>query len=153
MATDHLLDVGCRTLGHIGGPDVSTALGRQEGFRKALARRGIESRDEYIISREHGDNTADVSGYAAMQKLLQLSAGPDGVFCYNDPAAMGAMKAILEAGLRIPEDVAVVGCGNVRYADNLRVPLTSVEQGSEAIGEQAAALALSLVESKIPLRP
>src|SRR5260370_35670739 len=125
-----------RYVSHNGGSDDRTALGRREAFRKALGRRGIGSGDEYIISREHGDNAADVSGYAAMQKLLQLSPRPDGVFCYNDPAAMGAMKAILEAGLRIPDDVAVVGCGNVRYADNLRVPLSSVDQGTEAIGEQ-----------------
>jgi LacI family transcriptional regulator len=153
MATEHLLDVGCRTLAHIGGPEVSTALGRREGFRKALARRGVELSEQYIVSRQHGDNLADSSGYTAMQKLLQLSPRPDGVFCYNDPAAMGAMKAILEAGLRIPEDVAVVGCGNLRYADNLRVPLSSVDQNSEGIGEQAAGLALSLVESKVPVRP
>jgi LacI family transcriptional regulator len=153
MATEHLLDVGCRTLAHIGGPEVSTSLGRRDGFRKALARRGMEAPEQYIVSREHGDKAGDLSGYAAMQKLLQLSPRPDGVFCYNDPAAMGAMNAILEAGLRIPEDVAVVGCGNLRYADSLRVPLSSVEQGSEAIGEQAATLALSLVESKVPVRP
>jgi LacI family transcriptional regulator len=88
-----------------------------------------------------------------MRELLKLEPRPDGVFCYNDPTAMGAMRAILDAGLRIPEDVAVVGCGNVFYADFLRVPLSSVDQDSEAIGEHAANLAFSLVGAKAPVRP
>ena len=88
-----------------------------------------------------------------MRQLLALEPWPDGVFCYNDPIAMGALKAILEAGLRVPEDVAVVGCGNVLYAELLRVPLSSVDQDSASIGKQAAKLALSLVESKTRPRP
>jgi LacI family transcriptional regulator len=75
------------------------------------------------------------------------------MFCYNDPVAMGVMHAILERGLRIPDDIAVVGCGNVLYASYLRVPLTSVDQDSEAIGHSAGELALSLIESRKPRRP
>jgi len=75
------------------------------------------------------------------------------VFCYNDPAAMGAMNAILEAGLRIPEDIAVIGCGNVPYDAWLKVPLSSIDQQSATIGERAAKLALSLIESKTASRP
>jgi LacI family transcriptional regulator len=54
------------------------------------------------------------------------------------------MRAILDAGLRVPEDIAVVGCGNVLYSDFLRVPLTSIDQGSHVIGKRAAASALYL---------
>ena len=75
------------------------------------------------------------------------------MFCYNDPTAMGAMKAVLEAGLRIPEDMAIVGCGNVAYADFLRVPLTSIDQQSAVIGERAARMALALLESGPAARP
>src|SRR5581483_3259230 len=78
---------------------------------------------------------------------------PDGVFCYNDPAAVGAMQAILEAGLRIPEDIAVVGCGNLPYSGYLRVPLTSVDQRSFHLGEEAARLALADISAKKKLRP
>ncbi len=88
-----------------------------------------------------------------MRHLLSLDPRPDGVFCYNDPTAMGALKAILDAGLRVPQDVAVIGCGNVLYAELLRVPLSSIDQDSSAIGERAAKLALGLVESKTPVRP
>jgi LacI family transcriptional regulator len=75
------------------------------------------------------------------------------VFCHNDPTALGAMKAILDAGLKIPEDIAIMGCGNVRYSDCLRVPLTTIDQDCEAIGERAARLALNLLESKTPPQP
>ena len=148
LATAHLIDAGCRRIAHIGGPNVSTALGRLEGFRRALGARGMPpAPPEYIEMREHGDDAGEASGYQAMQRLLALAPPPDGVFCYNDPTAMGAMKAALEAGLRIPEDVAIAGCGNVAYADFLRVPLTSVDQQSTAIGERASRMALGLLES------
>jgi LacI family transcriptional regulator len=63
------------------------------------------------------------------------------------------MKAVLDAGLRIPEDVAFVGCGNIRHSDFLRVPLTTFDQNAVSMGENAAKLALSQVESTKPLPP
>jgi LacI family transcriptional regulator len=63
------------------------------------------------------------------------------------------MKAILDTGLKIPEDIAIIGCGNVRYSDSLRVPLTTIDQDCEGLGTQAAKLALRLLESKTPLEP
>jgi len=148
LATTHLINIGCRRIAHIGGPVVSTAIGRLEGYRKALARHGMSCRPEFVIAGRTGDDAGDVSGYEAMHNLLAQQPAPDGVFCYNDPVAMGAMKAILMAGRRIPEDIAVIGCGNVHYAGLLRVPLSSIDQDSDAIGDNAARLALSLVESK-----
>ena len=145
IATEHLLEVGCRNLAHIGGPDVSTAAGRARGYREVLERRNIKERPHTVIMREHGDDAGDHTGYLAMKRLLELRPRPDGVFGYNDPTAMGAMKAVLEAGLNVPHDVAIVGCGNVTYADFIRVPLTSVDQQSDQIGERAAKLALSVL--------
>jgi LacI family transcriptional regulator len=153
LATAHLIDAGCRRIAHIGGPKVSTALGRLEGYRRALQARGLAAVPEYIEMREHGDDAGERSGYQAMQRILALAPPPDGVFCYNDPTAMGAMKAVLEAGLRIPDDVAIVGCGNVAYADFLRVPLTSIDQQSPVIGERAARMALGLLASGTAARP
>lgn len=152
LATAHLIDAGCRRIAHIGGPNVSTAAGRLAGFRRALQARRIAVRTAFIEMREHGDDAGAASGYKAMKRLLALVRPPDGVFCYNDPTAMGAMKAVLEAGLRVPEDVAIAGCGNVAYADFLRVPLTSVDQQSGAIGERTARMALAMLESGSPAR-
>ncbi len=145
LGAGHLIAVGCKRIAHIGGPMVSTALGRLEGYRRALTGHGIGVESAYVSMREHGDDAGEESGYKAMHAMLQLPVRPDGVFCYNDPTAMGAMKAVLEAGLRVPEDVAMVGCGNVAYADYLRVPLTSVDQQSAAIGDRTAQLALGLL--------
>ena len=150
LATTHLVEAGCRRIAHLGGPNVSTATGRADGFRLALRANHLSSPPEYVVMREHGDDAGEASGYDAMKLLLALRERPDGVFCYNDPTAMGAMKAVLEAGLRVPDDVAIAGCGNVAYADFLRVPLTSVDQQSDAIGDRTARMALGLLESGAP---
>jgi LacI family transcriptional regulator len=92
-------------------------------------------------------------GYRAMQTLLQAKPIPDGIFCYNDPVAIGAMKAILEAGLNVPRDIAIVGAGNVHYSDLLAVPLTTVDQGTSQIGAQAAELLMLQITSKTALKP
>ena len=70
----------------------------------------------------------------------------------NSHHDIGAMQAIWEAGLRIPQDIAVIGCGNVRYGTFLRVPLSSIDQNSAQLGVKAAQLTLRLMESA-PARP
>jgi len=154
LATEHLIDAGCRSIAHIRGPEVSTALGRLEGYRRVLSRHGLAVRPELIVSPRSSDDAGDRSGYEAMQRLLELSPLPDAVFCYNDPAAMGALRAILESDRRVPEDIALIGCGNVHYDALLRVPLSSIDQDSSGIGERAAGMALAVLEAKgSPARP
>jgi LacI family transcriptional regulator len=154
LATGHLVEAGCRSIAHIRGPEVSTALGRLAGYRRVLARHGLGMPPGYIVSPRSSDDAGDRSGYEAMKRLLELRPLPDGVFCYNDPAAMGTLRAILESGLRVPQDIALIGCGNVHYDALLRVPLSSIDQDSSGIGERAAKLALSVVEAKgAPARP
>ncbi|MBV9265215.1 MAG: LacI family DNA-binding transcriptional regulator [Acidobacteriaceae bacterium] len=153
MATTHLLENGCKRLAYIGGEHVSTAIERLEGFRGALTSAGLPISNEYIVCRPHYDDAGDVTGYKAAKELLALTSIPDGIFCNNDPLAMGVMDAILEAGLRIPEDICIIGAGNVRYAGALRVPLSSIDQDSALLGSRSAELALSLVQAKTPQRP
>ena len=153
IATEHLIQRGCRRIAHLGGSDISTAMDRLRGYREALADNGLSVPPEYIQSRTHSDDEGDAAGYEAMKALLALNPRPDGVFCYNDPMAMGAMEAVLSAGLRIPQDMAIIGCGNVKYARMLRVALSSVDQNSEGLGERAASLALELATSKNSTRP
>jgi LacI family transcriptional regulator len=153
LATIHLIEQGCRHIAHICGPAVSTAVGRLEGYKQALATHQMVSPRGHIASiGSSGDHRGEQGGYDAATKLLRTRPRPDGIFCFNDPVALGAMRAILDVGLRIPEDIAVVGCGNLSYSDFLRVPLSSVDQDSNAIGSRAAALALRLAHNKTKLR-
>jgi LacI family transcriptional regulator len=80
-----------------------------------------------------------------MQGLLKMEPRPDAVFCYNDLTAVGAIEAVLQAGLRVPEDVAVIGCGNFRYANYLKVPLSSIDHGVAELGRIAGEFALDLL--------
>jgi len=154
LATFHLLEQQCRHIAHIRGPNVSTAIGRLEGYKRALASEGLRPLPGHVISLgTSGDHRGEKGGYEAARQLLAAETRPDGIFCFNDPSALGAMRAILEAGLRIPEDVAVVGCGNLSYSDFLRVSLSSVDQGSETIGKHAADLALRIARKKTHTKP
>jgi len=150
LATRHLIEQGCHTIAHIRGPEVSTALGRLEGYRQALQEAEMQSLPGHVVSLgKSGDHRGELGGYETARQLLKSKKRPDGIFCFNDPSALGAMRAILDAGLRIPQDIAVVGCGNLSYSDFLRIPLSSVDQGSEEIGRQAAQLAMELIAQKI----
>ncbi len=145
LATQHLLALGRRRIAHIGGEGMSPSVDRLRGYREALAEAGLAARPEYVVTRARFEETGDLAGYQAMQELLALGERPDGVFCYNDVSAIGAMKAATEAGLRIPEEIAFVGCGNLRYAEYLKIPLTSVDHSTERMGAIAAEMALAVV--------
>ncbi|MGJ5817218.1 LacI family DNA-binding transcriptional regulator [Paludibaculum fermentans] len=145
IATLHLFDQGCRRIAHIRGPEVSTALGRMAGYRETLSGLGLPGLHEMVAPVVTGDSGAEECGHRAMLELLRLRLRPDGVFAFNDAVAVGAMRAILEAGLRIPNDIAVVGCGNGRWDHILRVPLSSIDQCAAKIGELAAKMAMKLV--------
>lgn len=151
IATQHLVDIGCKRIAHIGGMALSPVVGRLEGYKRTLAKRRMPSDPELIVNTGRVEELGDEAGYEAAKKLLKLTPRPDGIFCYNDPVAFGAIAAILDAGLRVPEDVAVAGCGNIFYDKFLKVPLTSVDQQSVAIGQRAAKLALQILEVPSPL--
>jgi LacI family transcriptional regulator len=153
LATEHLIAVGCRRIAHIRGPETSPGIGRLEGYKRALARGDVKINDQYIIHEPKGDVETKQLGAEAMAQLLRLNPRPDGVFCFNDPLAMGAMDYAIEQRLRIPEDVAIIGCGNLHYDDSLRVGLSSIDQHSRRIGEAAARIALGILGSRLPPAP
>jgi LacI family transcriptional regulator len=148
-----LIDVGCKNIAHIRGPETSPGIRRMEGYKRALVQAGLKVFDNHIISERKGDVGTKQRGAEAMGQLLSLKQRPDAVFCFNDPLAMGAMNYALDHALRIPEDIAVIGCGNLHYDDSLRVPLSSIDQHSRRIGEEAARVALRILNSKGQLKP
>lgn len=149
LATHHLIEQGCRRIAHLQGPALSTAAGRLRGYRRALATHQITARGDLVLEAGH----EDASGYQAMRQILKRRPRPDGVFCFNDPVAVGAMRAILEEGLSIPRDISVVGAANMHYSDILRIPLSTVDQRTTEMGERAAALLLASIASKTALSP
>ena len=146
VGTSHLIEQGCVRIAHLRGPGMGIAKARMEGYRRALEKHGLTFSARFIAEAGFHDET----GYEAMKKLLRSRTIPDGVFCYNDPVAIGALKAIAEAGWNVPKDIAVVGAGNVHYSDMLSVPLTTVDQGTAEIGRRAGEL---LLEQMGPKRP
>ena len=154
MATEHLYAIGRRRIAHLAGRSNSTGQGRLEGYRQALERHGLPYREEYVVHGAFVDTQSTEQGYESMQSLLKLAERPDAVFCHNDPLAIGAMNAILDAGLRIPEDIAVIGCGNLYFDASLRVALSSIDQHSAQLGEKAGELLLDILhaKSKPPVR-
>lgn len=144
LATKHLIEQGCLQLAHIRGPDNPNGSRRLKGFQAVMQKSGRKLLTQYVVD----GGTDDEGGYRAMRELLRLKRPPDGVFCYNDPVAAGAIKAILESGAKIPEDVAIIGAGNVHYSDLLRVPLSTIDQSAARMGEMAAKILVDCMRAK-----
>src|SRR5712691_5139873 len=139
LATSHLLDAGRRAIAHIGGPAIVHAKRRERGWREALKARGIKASDDWMVR----GGFMESDGHRVMKRLLTLRPRIDAVFAANDPSAIGAMKAIWEAGMRVPDDIAVVGVGDIALGDLLRVPLTTVGWSRRDQGRHAAELLLN----------
>jgi len=144
LATRHLIDLGRKRIAHIGGKYSSPSLDRLHGYRGALTAAELPIVEELIVSRERVEESGDRVGFEVMHHFLKLKHRPDAVFCYNDLTALGAIDATLQAGLRVPEDIAFIGCGNLRYANYLRVPLSSIDHQTGELGRLAGQFAMDL---------
>lgn len=153
LATQHLIDIGCKRIAHIRGPETSPGRNRLKGYKRVLKQAGLKITDEWIVAERKGDVQTRELGAKAIRHLMSLPQRPDGVFCFNDPLAMGVMNYALDQGIRIPDDLAVIGCGNLHYDDSLRVPLSSIDQHSRRIGEEAARISLGILKSKAAPKP
>ncbi|MEW6039985.1 MAG: substrate-binding domain-containing protein, partial [Elusimicrobiota bacterium] len=133
IATKHLLSLGRKKIGIItGGLEVLSAKDRYEGYIKALREAGIKP-DERLVVNGH---FKEFEGYLAMMELLKHK--PDGVFAGNDLMAFGAIRAVKEAGLRIPGDLSVVGMDNIAQSELTEPPLTTVQYPIYSMGAFAA---------------
>ncbi|BCW11753.1 LacI family transcriptional regulator [Arthrobacter sp. NtRootA4] len=138
--TDYLISQGHRRILYVGGPrDFSTTASRLAGFYRALDARGIE-RDPALV---HEGAFGRGFGYSRMRELLEQDLGFTAVFGANDLVAAGILEALEERGIRVPEDISVVGYDDVPVASELRPRLTTVRVPLEELGREAVRLALA----------
>jgi DNA-binding LacI/PurR family transcriptional regulator len=141
-ATEYLIGTGRRRVATIAGPqDMGAGLARLRGYQAATAASARTVRDTLVA---YGD-FSEGSGTAAMHRLLDLAPDLDAVFVASDLMAFGALRALHEAGRRVPDDVAVVGFDDAPIARQANPPLTTVHQPVEEMGRQMARLLVSLV--------
>lgn len=144
-ATKHLIKLGHERIGCICGPNgASSSTERIAGYKKALVEFGMKF-DE-ILLRE-SDWTVE-GGFYATKELLSLRASPTAIFAMSDTCAIGVFDALTRERLKIPEDIAVVGFDDIRFAPYLKVPLTTVRQPIEDLGKISAKLLLEKLSSK-----
>ena len=136
-ATKHLIQQGCRRIAHIGGQQhVSIFNQRLKGYIDALNVNGIPVNDDLIM---YGKVSID-SGRDCMNKLLALPLIPDAVFAVEDFTALGAMQSIKAANKKMPDDIAIVGFANEPFGEYISPSLSTVNQQTVQMGEEAAKL-------------
>ena len=144
-ATEHLIKLGHERIAHISGPkDVILSQDRLKGYKKALHDHNLKVYDDLI-------NTGDFSyksGYRNMSRLLKLDKPPTAIFADSDQMAIGAIKAIKSNGLKVPDDLALVGFDNIEIASIYEPSLTTVCQPMYEIGVKAMQLLLDILEKK-----
>jgi LacI family transcriptional regulator len=145
-ATQYLIELGHQRIGFVTGlRTLASAIERLEGFKAALADHKIHIDDAYIAQGDFQES----GGYSATQELLSLPNPPSAIFASNDLSAFGAMEAIRERGLRIPEDVSVVGFDDIPQASVTYPKLTTVHQPLVQMGRGAVTMLLEYLEHPV----
>lgn len=144
MAADHLLQLGHRSVGYIGAlPGVGLAEERIQGFVARLDDAGVALPEQHVRPGDYYQQ----SGQDEMEWLLD-NTDVTGVFCGNDLMALGAIKACLSRGVKIPKDVSVLGCDGIPNLDMMAVPLTTIALPASAMGASAATLVLDALDGR-----
>jgi LacI family transcriptional regulator len=145
QAVQHLVELGHRRIGCIGGPDGSTtAMDRLTGYRNALAQNGL-TLNEGLVKR---GTWKPESGYLLAKQLLEGLEKPTAIFSANDQMAFGVIKAARELGLTVPKDLAVVGFDNVPQGFYFAPPLTTVEIPMYDIGAASMRMLIDLLSGE-----
>lgn len=149
LATAHLLELGHHRIAHIAGPKgLTVSQQRRDGYRRALSTHGVAF-DEGLVSE--GDFSED-GGYRAIEELLRNRGRFTALFAANDLTAIGAMTALREHDLQVPDDVSVVGFDDIHLASYTSPKLTTIRQPIYDMGRAAAMLLIDARRKKISLR-
>lgn len=145
LATEHLLACGCQNIVHIKGPQYSQMVQeRFLGYQDALKAAGLPLNPAFVLS---GDFTP-LSGYVETKKLLTTNPNFDGIFAANDQMAIGAMKACLECGRNIPDDIKMVGFDNTFVSSLVSPALTTLDVPKYQMGQNAVRLLMKRISNK-----
>ena len=140
-AVTHLINQGHQRIGTIAGaPDNTVSIDRLNGYKKALEDAGIPVDESLIVKGDY----SEVCGYQSMQKLLP--ANPDAVFAASDAMAIGAIRAVQDVGLHVPDDIAFVGFDDLPLATMPNIQLTTVRQPVFEFGYTAIEMLIELIE-------
>lgn len=143
-AVSYLVALGHTDIAHIGGPPSPTNVDRQRGYRAALADAGLTLDPGRIVA---GENTMR-SGQEAAMILLSRPPVPTAIFCANDEMAIGAITVCKQRGLRVPEDISIVGFDDVEIAEFYDPPLTTIRQPRRDLGRRAMDELLALLDDR-----
>jgi LacI family transcriptional regulator len=142
QATNHLLGLGYQRIGMIAGSsDSSAAIDRTEGFRQAMSKAHRKIDPGFIAEGDF----SEISGYEAMKKILPSK--PDAIFSHSDIMALGAMRAVQEVGLKVPEDIAFVGYDDLPLASVSSTKLTTIRQPITHFGIKAVEMLIDMIEN------
>ena len=145
IATKHLIDCGHKAIGLIAGElDKTTAKTRYEGFVKAMNEDNLPIHENWILEGFFEPE----DGYECMNKILSQDSLPTAVFCCNDVMALGAISAITEKGLRVPDDISIIGYDNIHSSRFYAPPLTTIHQSKSRLGAQAVNLLFERIANK-----
>lgn len=150
LAMQHLYDLGHRKIAHIAGRlDMQDALLRIQGYQRFLHENKLPYRDDWIA---RGQFLIE-GGRQAMHELMSKPDRPTAVACSNDEMAIGAILATYDLGLKVPQDVSIVGFDNTPSSQNLYPPLTTVRQPIGEMSQAAVRALISLIEGREPQEP
>lgn len=145
LATRYLIDLGHRAIAYIGNRRGGRSnQDRYRGYRQALREVGLSPRPEWVVK---GDGRVG-AGEAAMRRLLEVSPRPTAVFCYNDLTAIGALRAAVQAGIRVPEDLSIIGFDGLEEGSYVFPALTTVAQPRQQLGRLAAEMLLEILNGR-----
>ena len=146
LGVEHLVHLGHTKIAHIHG-DLETFIGgiRKEAFEEYMHQNNLEIPENYLVN---GPFYSKENGYQAMQQLLALEDHPTAIFCASDLLAIGAIEAIKDAGLNVPEDFSIIGYDGIDLSQLITPRLTTIRQDSAAMGLMAAEKMLNMIESK-----
>ena len=145
QVTRHLIQLGHKKIAYLGNSlSGRTTEDRLTGFSQEMHSAGLTIPEGYILEVPGG---GPKDGYTAINHFLNLSDRPTAIFCFNDMMALGVLKGLHQAGLRVPEDISVVGFDNIELSIYTTPPLTTLDQPKRFIGGEAARLILDLLDS------